>query len=304
MGVITLSELTNILKAVIPQNDYQSPRAFLECRIFSEKNDKKIINTQNSSWTELTDCNVISELTRSTLKHHLSSAKLTYAVTKLIIYFYKGSLAEIEADIARDLKTLDEKSLDYVKDNLEKLQTLGRLPLLSDFEIERGRLEKAIVACVLHCFYFDNPKLRKVGNTYSKGNILVLSNSGIDQAQFERDFPSYKFKISWDELATTPDCDYCNCDRCRHKCVKLDSNYNVEQLLKLYLNVNVKQQDDDIDIADALVILDEITDILSSEAKSSFIKTLVRKKLSTNDQLSYALELMLHDKKKNSEKEN
>lgn len=300
MGTINLSELVNILKTVMPYDDYLSPRVFLECKIFSEKNDKKISNTVDGSWTDLTDCNVISELTRATLSHHLSSPKLAYAVTKLIIYQYKGVLREIEGDISRDLKRLDEQSSEYVAQSIISLQKDGRLPLLNEYAIDKNNLAEAVVACVLHCFYIADTKLRKVGNTYAKGNIVVLNNSGVDQKQFEKDFPAYKFKLSWDELATTADCEYCNCDRCKHKCVKLDSNYNVEMLLKLYLNVKTEQNDDEeVDVADALVVLDEITDILSSEAKSDFIKTLIRKKLSMSDQLKYALDLMLQDKKNN-----
>lgn len=302
MGFITISSLHRILNSVLTQRDYKSPRVFVQCKIFSDENDQKVVNVLNGlSWTELNDSNVISELTRSTMKHHLSSPRLIFAVTKLIVYYYNGVLNSIQNDIAQDLRQLSFDSLDYIVHELTELQKQGQLPLLENYEISRDNLAQSVVACVLHCFYFENSRLHPLGNAYSKGNVIVLSDSGVDQKQFEKDFPKYRFKMNWDELATTADCKYCKCERCKHRCAQFDSNYNVERLLKLYLNLNVKaeqQDDDEIDREETLDFLDKITDTLSSEAKSKFIKTLIRTNLSTNDQIRYAVDLMLQDKKK------
>lgn len=307
MGIINLQQLTEILKSVVPCRDYRSPRAFLECKFFNDRHDQAAhCVSRNESWTDISDSNVISELSRATMKHHLSSPRLIYAVTKLIIYQYGGVLNEIEREIERDLSRIGDEKKEILAERLQELQRRGEIPLICDYEIGVDNLPKAVVACALHCFYIKHVKLHPMGNAYAKGNVIALLDAGVTQKQFERDFPDYSFKLSWDELADTADCKYCHCERCKHKCAPFDSNYNVEQLLKLYLNANVqtKRRDfDDMDVKDALSVLDAITDALSSEAKSTLIKTLVRKDMSMSDQMKYAFDLMMQDKS-NGENEN
>lgn len=310
MATINLCKLTKILNSVITLRDYRSPRALLECKIFNEKNDRAancVFDDINSkSWMDLSDSNVISELTRARLDHHLSATKITYAVTKLIIYHYNGILRDIELDIANDLKELDENSLDCIVAGLVELQNKGELPLLNDLKISRDNLAKCVVACALHCFYIDGADIRKPGNEYSKATIIALSNSGVTQEEFERDFPDYVFKLSWDELIVTNDCNYSHCERCRHKCVQLKSNYNVEQLIKLYLNSNIKpkrreQPTDEIVSEEDLNMLCAMVDTLSSETKSVMIRMLVKTKMSMGEKMQYAFDLMMQDRNKDDE---
>lgn len=301
MKLITVSTLTEILKTVIPHGDYQSPRAFLECKIFNKKYDK-LVKSGEDNWEYLADSCVISELTRSILKRHLSSPRLTFAITRLIIYHYKGIFNLIETEIKRDLNDIDSESQDYIVRRLTQLQEEEALPLLANYAITREILPQAIVACAIHCFYFDSPNLRKVGNYYARENINALNVNRILQEDFERDFPAYKFSLEWDELVTI-DCEDSSCDRCRHKCTKLDSNYNVKQLLKLYLNFEKLQEnyetvDDILDDEETLNFLDHLTDQLSYEAMTLFVKKLNHDDLSTKERIVYAIELITQDKKK------
>lgn len=309
MNLITISTLTEILKSVIPCADYQSPRAFLERKIFNDKYNK-VVKSGADNWEYLADSCVISELTRAILKRHLSSPRLTFAITRLIIYHYKGVLNLIEADIKRDLEAVSGDKQDCIVERLVRLQEEGALPLLKDYAITREDLPQAIVACAIHCFYFDSPNLRKVGNYYAKANINALNANRVSQEDFERDFPAYKFNLEWDDLVAI-DCEDSNCDRCRHKCARLDSNYNVKQLLNLYLYFDQLREsydtvDDILDDEQTLSFLDHLTDQLSYEAMTLFVKKLTHSDLSISEKIQYAIELVTQDrrKKKDEVKEN
>lgn len=301
MKLITVTTLTEILKTVIPCADYHSPRAFLDRKIFNDKYNK-IVKSGEDDWTFLADSCVISELTRAILKRHMSSPRLTFAVTRLIIYHYRGVLSLIETDIKRDLDAVSGENQDYIVKRLGELQADGALPLLEDYAITRENLPQAIVACAIHCFYFDDPSLRKVGNYYTKANINALNVNRVTQEEFERDFPAYKFAMEWDDLVAI-DCEDSNCDRCRHKCAKLDSNYNVKQLLKLYLNFenlreNYDSVDELLDDEETLNFLDHLTEQLNYEGLTMFVKKVNHSGLSTKEKIVYAIELITQDKKK------
>lgn len=307
MNLITVSNLTAILKTVMPRGDYQSPRVFLESKIFNYKYDK-IVKCGNENWEFLEDSCVISELTRAVLHHHLSSPRLTFAVTRLIIYHYKGVLRLIENDFKKDLQAVSAEKQDYLIERLTQLQKDEALPLLTDYAITRENLPQAIVACAIHCFYFGDSNLRKVGNYYAKANITALNVNRVTQEEFQRDFPAYKFNMEWDDLVTR-DCQYSNCDRCRHKCAKLDSNYNVRQLIKLFLNFEKLRDenetlDDLVDDEETLRFLDHLTDQLSYEGVTAFVKKLNHNDLTLSERIQYAIELILQDKKKKKDEVN
>lgn len=337
MPSINLRRLNDILKSVTNLRDYRSARAFLQDKIFTAENDKKancvFVGDDNAeSWMDLTDSNVISELTRAKLNRHLCATKITYAVTKLIIYHYNGVLKDIEHNIAQDLAPLDNEKLDCLAAELNALQANGELPLLNDLKINRDNLAQVIVACALHCFYIEGADIRKLGNAYSKNTIIALRNSKVTQEDFERDFPAYVFKMSWDELAITKDCKYTHCERCKHSCAQLRSNYNVEQLLKLYLKSNVKTEQaeeqpldkktvtdnsgktyitekavvtnetdaiDEIVSQDDLSVLNAMIDTLGAEGLSIMLKAVINTKMSTGEKMQLAFDLMMKEKEKN-----
>lgn len=315
MATINLCKLTEILKSVINRRDYRSPRAFLESKIFNEKYDVAVncmspADDNAKPWMDLSDSNVISELVRGELKHNLRSTKITYAVTKLIIYHYNGILFNIEQDIASDLAELSDEQTNLLICKLNKLKTDGEIPLCKDLEFTCENLAKAVVACVLHCFYIDNADIRRLGNAYSKDTVIALKTSGVTQEQFERDFPEYAFRLAWDKLAVTKDCKYTHCERCKHKCAEFRSNYNVERLINLYLEKDVEkrrtaqseQTKEGAVAVEDMNVLNAILAVLSSETKSQIIRKFFLTRMSAGETLEYAFELLMQEKKDDKNK--
>lgn len=311
MESINLSRLTKILNSVIPLREYRTPRVFLDSKFLNYKNDAAAnCPHRYEKCTELDDSNTVSELARAIVDHHFTAPRHAYAVTKLIIYYYNGVLEEIEQDIARDIEKLSDECKNELATKLIELQNEGALPLMSDYEIRCDNLAKCIVACVLHCFYITESNAHPVNNKYAKLNILALYNSGVEQAQFERDFPDYLFSLSWDALATNKDCEYLSnhCDRCKHKCASFDSNYNIKQLLTLYLYSNIKTEATELSDVDTennyyWRLLDAIAEAMDAELQTVWIKTLVRYNMSPKEHLDYAVKLMNKKNKKNGDKE-
>lgn len=70
----------------------------------------------------------------------MSSPRLTFAVTRLIIYHYKGVLRLIENDFKKDLQAVSAEKQDYLIERLTQLQKDEALPLLTDYAITRENL--------------------------------------------------------------------------------------------------------------------------------------------------------------------
>lgn len=240
MATITLSDLIKILSSVTTRRDYKRSGAFLDALIFTADNEGKLdleYTETTESWMTLDAC-AVSEFSNLKFGHHLSSPKLNFIVTKLIIFYYNDVLSKVEANVKEMVDELSADKRDSLASQLRALQTNGKLPLLDGREIANDNLPKTIVACFFHCCYSEDPRLKKVQNAYAKWNIAQLARNGVKQAQFAKDFPAYRFKTTWDSLLT----DRCrNCQQCRRKCPKFDSNYNVQRLIELYLNTPSRQ---------------------------------------------------------------
>lgn len=240
METITLSNLIKILGSVTTRRDYKRSGAFLDALIFTADNEGNLdleYTDDTESWMTIDAC-AISEFSYLKFGHHLSSPRLNFIVTKLIIFYYNDILSKVETDIKEMIDELDVDKRDRLVKQLRQLQTDKQLPLLEGREINDDNLAQSIVACFIHCCYSEEPRLKKVQNAYTKWNIALLARNGVKQAQFAKDFPAYRFKTTWDTLLA----DKCrNCQQCRHKCPKFDSNYNVQRLIELYLNTPSRQ---------------------------------------------------------------